>query len=180
MEKSGIEEVLETIYGPNAVLHILSGKAYARSLRGHLLLQSALEVIILQLNNCLNNDLKDTPVFEPDTVLESVFDEKIEKLWQQEVEILKEFSEFTSEYYDHNNLKTVIEKLRRIIKNTKDVLSELSRTATFWIQYIYYVDIVKDFIRAERTGNWNDHLNSVGRMLNLFAPTGHFNYYIYK
>ena len=53
MEKSRIEEVLETIYGPNAVLHILSGKAYVCSLRGHLLLQSALEVIILQLNNCL-------------------------------------------------------------------------------------------------------------------------------
>ena len=67
------EEVLETIYGPNAVLHILSGKAYACSLRGHLLLQSALEVIILQLNNCLNIDLKDMPVFEPDPVLESVF-----------------------------------------------------------------------------------------------------------
>ena len=30
MKGSGLEEVLENVYGPNAVKHIISGKAYAR------------------------------------------------------------------------------------------------------------------------------------------------------
>ena len=32
------------------------------------------------------------------------------------------------------------------------------------------------FIRAERTGKWNDHLEAIRRMLNLFAATNHMNY----
>ena len=39
-----------------------------------------------------------------------------------------------------------------------------------------YIDTLKLFIRAERVGNWNMHIIAVGRMLNLFAATGHFNY----
>ena len=33
-----------------------------------------------------------------------------------------------------------------------------------------------DFIRAERTNNWNLHLTSTNAMLNMFAATGHNNY----
>ena len=44
------------------------------------------------------------------------------------------------------------------------------------MQYIEYVETVKLFIRAERTGNWNLHLIGVGKMMNLFAATGHINY----
>ena len=32
------------------------------------------------------------------------------------------------------------------------------------------------FIRAERTGNWHEHLGAMRVMLNLFAATGHKNY----
>ena len=39
-----------------------------------------------------------------------------------------------------------------------------------------YVETVKTLTRAERTGDWNLHLTSVYRMLNLFAATGHNNY----
>ena len=38
------------------------------------------------------------------------------------------------------------------------------------------MDTLKLFIRAKRVGNWNMHILAVGRMLNLFAATGHFNY----
>ena len=36
--------------------------------------------------------------------------------------------------------------------------------------------VVKNFIRAERTSDWNLHLVSVSQMLNLFAAAGHRNY----
>ena len=55
-------------------------------------------------------------------------------------------------------------------------MSSQSRTAKLWIQYLDYVDLVKMFVRAERTGNWSLHLVAVSRMINLFAATGHINY----
>ena len=42
MKGSGLEEALETVYGPNAVIHMLSGKAVSRALRGHFLVEAAL------------------------------------------------------------------------------------------------------------------------------------------
>jgi hypothetical protein len=44
------------------------------------------------------------------------------------------------------------------------------------LQYIDYVQILQDFIRAERLSDWNLHLTSLAQMLNLFAATGHRNY----
>lgn len=35
MEGSGITELLETVYAPNAVTHMTSGKAIARAVRAH-------------------------------------------------------------------------------------------------------------------------------------------------
>ncbi len=42
MKGSGLEEALETVHGPNAVDHMISGKAVSRALRGHFLVQAAL------------------------------------------------------------------------------------------------------------------------------------------
>lgn len=42
MKGSGLEEALETVYGSNAVNHIISGKAVSRALRGHFLIEAAL------------------------------------------------------------------------------------------------------------------------------------------
>ena len=42
MKGSGLEEALETVYGPNAVAHMMSGKAVSRALRGHFLVEAAL------------------------------------------------------------------------------------------------------------------------------------------
>ena len=42
MEDSGIETALQTVYGENSVKHMMSGKAIARALRGHFIVDSAL------------------------------------------------------------------------------------------------------------------------------------------
>ena len=42
MSGSGIQELLEVVYSSNTVAHMLSGKAVARAVRGHLLVDSAL------------------------------------------------------------------------------------------------------------------------------------------
>ncbi len=42
MKESGLEEALGTVYGQNAVTHMILGKAVSRALRGHFLVQAAL------------------------------------------------------------------------------------------------------------------------------------------
>jgi hypothetical protein len=47
MSGSGLQEVLETEYAPNAVIHMLSGKAVSRAIKGHNLVASSLHAILL-------------------------------------------------------------------------------------------------------------------------------------
>ena len=68
-------------------------------------------------------------------------------------------------------------KFCRAIARCKEYLSENSCTAKLWIQYIHYINIVKQFIRAERTGNWQNHLMVVRQMLNLFSATAHIPFF---
>lgn len=50
MSGSGLAELLETIYGRKTVMHMITGKAVARALRGHYLTEAALlEKIITEL-----------------------------------------------------------------------------------------------------------------------------------
>ena len=70
-----------------------------------------------------------------------------------------------------------------VIKTYKcyvDLLQTKSVTAKFGLQCQQYVNILKSFIRAERTGNWSLHLQSMSNMINLFATTGYINYAICK
>ena len=48
MAGSGLQELLEKLYAENTVPHLLSGKAYPRVLRAHLLVKSALVSHIIQ------------------------------------------------------------------------------------------------------------------------------------
>jgi len=49
MAGSGLTEVLELCYGSNTVNHMMSGKAVSRALRGLLMVDAALQVVILQM-----------------------------------------------------------------------------------------------------------------------------------
>jgi len=58
----------------------------------------------------------------------------------------------------------------------KETLRIKSRTSRYWLQYLHYVDVLKLFIRAERTGHWSLHLHALSKMINLFAATGRIHY----
>ena len=47
MDGSGLKELWQTVYAPNTTEHMMSGHQYARSLRAHLLSQTALGMLIL-------------------------------------------------------------------------------------------------------------------------------------
>ena len=46
MSGSGLKELLELVYAPNAVTHMLSGKAVSRSVRGFMLVNIALHCLM--------------------------------------------------------------------------------------------------------------------------------------
>jgi len=53
MKGSGLEEALEQVYSPNAVMHMMPGKAVSRALRGHFLVESALvNKLMLAITPC--------------------------------------------------------------------------------------------------------------------------------
>ena len=60
MEGSGISDVLQCVYGENTVKHMLNGKAIARAIRGHNLIESALN---LKLQQMLLDDTDDPSAY---------------------------------------------------------------------------------------------------------------------
>ena len=52
----------------------------------------------------------------------------------------------------------------------------VSRTSKLWMQYCDMVDILRNFITAERLGEWDQHLQSITEMLPYLAAAGHNNY----
>ena len=49
MDGSRISDVLKTVYGDSTIKHIQSGKAIARALRGHFLVESALQLNLMKM-----------------------------------------------------------------------------------------------------------------------------------
>ncbi len=48
MSGSGLQDVLQLVYAPNAVDHMLSGKAVERAVRGHFLVEPHLTSMIVE------------------------------------------------------------------------------------------------------------------------------------
>ena len=70
----------------------------------------------------------------------------------------------------------VIKKLDICMGILKTHLSSESRTANLWIQYAEYVSIMRQFVQAAKSRDWNLNLITLQRMLSLFAATDHINY----
>ena len=51
-----------------------------------------------------------------------------------------------------------------------------NHTAKLWIQYLHLNDLLRQHLRAERSGNWRLHLDVVYKILPYLAACGHNNY----
>ena len=69
-----------------------------------------------------------------------------------------------------------LSEIKDCVHNKGLQVKESSRTAALWLQYMEMVDILRQFIKAERTANWELHLQTVNKMLPYFAASGHNNY----
>ena len=155
MQGSGLEDLFSEVYAENSVAHIFSGKAIARALRAHILVESVLtSLLLVDIKGKNEIDFSDLQKFYEKALSSDLDTEKLIEL----------------------NSDATFNQIRKELESKRNQLKEHSRTAQLWIQYIDYADIVKNFIYAERTSNWELHLSSLSKMLNLFAATGHINY----
>ena len=73
--------------------------------------------------------------------------------------------------------------LVRIQHKLLEKMAQPMCTGQLWVQYMGMVNILRQFLKAEQTGNWQLHLKSVHEMLPYFAASGHTLYaksaYIY-
>ena len=66
-------------------------------------------------------------------------------------------------------------ELQRLMEKLLQTKTELSTnwTSRLWLQYMNMIDILRRFLRAERTGNWLHHLQAMQEMLPYLAAAGH-------
>ncbi len=165
MAASGLQELLELIYAPNAVVHMLTGKAIALAVRGHLIVNAALNALVLAktFNVPLPGDEDNTT----DNVTQTTELDEAAALYDKLVQ-----GSITADQVCQEEVMTRInDSLQREADSLKS-----SRTATLWFQYMDMVSILRKYIRAERTGNWELHLQAVSKMLPYLAASGHNNY----
>jgi hypothetical protein len=79
--------------------------------------------------------------------------------------------------FDINSVLTS-NTLKKIKKMIDDTTSEhmKSKTGKVWLQYMNMVSLTRQFIKSERTGNWELHLQSIKEMLAYLAAAGHNHY----
>lgn len=152
MAGSGLEELYSTVYAKNSVQQMMNGKAYSRVIRALCLVEEALMTVFLKNNETLISVNKDE--------LHNVYSNF--KLGNASPEEIAQ--------------STVVKSFVDILENQLRRSNESGRTQKLWIQFIEMVEIVRMFIRAERSGDFLLHLHCVHQMLPIFHASGHFNY----
>ncbi len=66
-----------------------------------------------------------------------------------------------------------LQNITEVIADAMKGAANESRTGRLWINYLEQVSLLRLFIRAERTGDWDLHLYCVSRMIPFFHAAGH-------
>ena len=151
MANSGLSEIFELVYAGNTIPHLFSGKALDRAWRAHQLVDISLNTLllkeILESEDLNTENLKDT--------IKHVLGGKADlSIVETEPDLLI--------------LTGKLECKKQMLKQNP--------TATFWLQYLDLIDIIKKQIQAERLGDWKLHMEVMKEMLPYFSACGHNNY----
>ncbi|VDI73946.1 Hypothetical predicted protein [Mytilus galloprovincialis] len=164
MAGSGLHEVLETVYASNAVNHMLSGKAVSRAVRGFMMVENALHILLMKESFRVSLPSAHETDTEADS---SECDEIVEKA----CELYDRFvaGEETTESVEQSS---ILSEISTKLVATKEKLCK-SRTSSLWLNFCRMTNILSKFLIAERTGNWDLHLSSIQEMLPFFVAAGH-------
>ena len=155
MKGTGLTNILESVYGENTVVHMMTGKAVQRAFRGHLLTDKCLNHLIV------SETLEANPEFA--------------SLVEESEEIYSSLIAGETTLEDvalSDTLATVQQEVNKV----KMELQSSSKTSQLWLQYQDMLRCARSLIMADRTGSWRMHLQAVTDCLPIFAAAGHFNY----
>ena len=140
------------MYAKVSITHMLHGHAYSRAIRAHSLTQLALAILLIRKSNLLSSALsEELHALQKQIVSNNC---NIEEIFQSEI------------------LFTFNDKFQSLL----DSIANECRTSRLWVQYIRQVSLIRRFILAERTGNWNLHINTIIEMLPYFHAAAHLPY----
>ncbi|KZS20551.1 Uncharacterized protein APZ42_012726 [Daphnia magna] len=176
MEELGLQDLLNLVYATNTVPHMLSGKAISRAIRGLFLVESA--VMFVLINTDIQRDHLEPTIVDSEVIPDS--EKSYYSLTSSDLEELNVLFHRMLDVNAINNYEEIdkskaFKKLQLLVE-TKIATFKLSRTGSVWIQLLNMFRILKTFIKAERTGNWELHLQTTMEMLPFFAAAGHSNY----
>ena len=165
MSNSGLENILETIFAKNSIDHIMSGKIIYRVIKGHIIVDSVLNGLLLsKIFHDPISTIEKGNEMDSSNATDMLYS-KFEKLHEAMMgggameEVLRE----------------PLDELEKLLSAQKEDLQS-SKIARFWLQFMSMVDILKRYIKAERLGNHPMHLCSFADLLKYLAAAGHNNY----
>ena len=147
MRGSGLEDCIRLIHNEEPD-NIMSGAAYYKALRAHFIIDAALCSYLIQ--DCITDD---------------------------ELSLVQDYILNVQE--DHLGCTASMPYIAEIGKRIETVLSSTAsagKTQKLWIHYHNHVQLLKDFIRAERTSNYRLHLSIIAKMMPVLASAGHGQY----
>ena len=109
---------------------MLSGHAFSRALRAHILTSAALIGVLMDTSNTLDKMNKDL----------------LENLYKALLNHERNATDVAE--------KECVKQLSHVILQLLDRAASESRTVKLWVQYIRQVALLLRFILAERTGDW--------------------------
>ena len=162
---SGLLEVWTEsgVYDENTANNIIAAKSHNKAMRAHKLAYEAVWRLYQKLFlDWLHQKEVDTETVNQSlSVLTTGFHE------QKETDELSQMFEDVVDALKQKQILCLIEDFDKENQNP---------TFVYWRQYMWLVQILLWFIRAEREGNWNLHLSSFATMLPGFAVYDHSNY----
>ncbi|KAG1687728.1 hypothetical protein GQR58_008303 [Nymphon striatum] len=187
MAGSGLQELLETIYANNTVTHMLNGKAIQRAVRGLLLVDAALNAMMVSAEfnippprmaprgnavdveddvNVNNGPDSDPAVTQHDPSDDATLSdlEKIGNLYDG----LLTGNSTVEDACQSEELIRVTDRLQ-----TSQQFMKSSRTAKLWLQFMKMMEILRKFLKGERLGLWELHMTAMYEMMPYLAASGH-------
>lgn len=132
MDGSGLKDILETIFGQNSLIHIMSGKTLQCALRGHLLLDQCLT------DQIISRIIDSEPGFE---------------CLIQELEQLHCKTEYGEIKIDEVLRSECMAKIVHASTSTASDLSDKSKTSKLWLNYLRMLGVVRELIEADRSSS---------------------------
>ena len=164
---SGLEDLLigSGVYAAGTTSVLMLGKSYNRGIRAHKLSMEALFRLLWQ-------------------AFLQWLESQTTKVTTQDKQNLKAKIQECQHCFKEN--ESVLQSCEAVVNDMDAITSLLtvfksegkakSKLFSFWEEYIAMVMILLQFIKAERTGNWNLHLSSTAAMIPHFFAMDRTNY----